>query len=298
MIDFRMRSVISKEELDSKIGKIIGPADFNLLVTGSARVRRPDGSVAAVFVKGGLLDEMDELWPVLSAIRLKTENRGAASGSLRVQRGNQTWSRARAILSGTLGAVDPGVSKSKVGGQLGVCRLTSWTGRHLEEWHSLRPMFLRINDLFREHVPERWEAQAAVARQTHPDWLIPGTVFTTVTINNTYSTGVHQDAGDLPEGFSTLAVGRRGAYRGGVLVLPRFRLAFDIQDGDLLLFDAHEWHGNTEMFCDHVEGPLAGPCPEGCERVSLVTYFRTKVADCGSADEEFARIGNRMESPS
>jgi hypothetical protein len=34
---------------------------------------------------------------------------------------------------------------------------------------------------------------------------------------------------------------------------------------------------------------LAKPCPEGCERISLVTYFRTKVAQCDTAAAEHAK---------
>jgi hypothetical protein len=63
-----------------------------------------------------------------------------------------------------------------------------------------------------------------------------------------------------------------------------------MRDGDLLLFDAHEWHGNTNMHCPHQDVPLYRPCPEGCERVSLVTYFRTKVRECASAEEEAAKM--------
>jgi hypothetical protein len=153
----------------------------------------------------------------------------------------------------------------------------------------MTPLFEAIDSHFAEQVPDRYRQQLAVARATHPDWRIPGTAFTTVTVNNTYSTGVHQDAGDLPEGFSTLAVARRGAYTGGHLVLPRYRVAFDMRDGDLLLFDAHEWHGNTNMWCPHTDVPLYKPCPEGCERVSLVTYYRTKVQHCASAADEAAK---------
>jgi hypothetical protein len=119
--------------------------------------------------------------------------------------------------------------------------------------------------------------------------VVQGTPFTTVTVNNTYSTGVHIDAGDLPQGFGTLAVARKGEYTGGLFTMAKFRVAVDLQHGDLLLMDPHEWHGNTDMRCPHQPEPLAKPCPLGCERVSVVMYARTKVADCGSYDEETAK---------
>ena len=100
--------------------------------------------------------------------------------------------------------------------------------------------------------------------------------WTTVTVNNTYPTGVHKDQGDLDEGFSNLAVLRRGDYAGGHLTFPRYRVAVNMQDGDLILMDAHEWHGNTQMRLDS----------EDAERISVVLYYRTNMITCGTAEEE------------
>lgn len=260
-----------------------------MLLTGPARVRKPDGSLLAVYLPGVLADAMADAWPVLHTIRLMTDNRGMASGTPRMVRGDQKRTRTRRIASAIIGAVDPGPSTGRAVGRLPVCRLTAWTGSHLPEWRSLRPLLQLVAHHYAEQVPDRYRVQADWAARTHPDWVVPGTPFTTVTVNNTYSTGVHQDAGDLEAGFSTLAVGRRGGYTGGTLVLPRYRLGVDLHDGDLLLFDAHEWHGNTAMRCPHQPGDLARLCPDGCERISLVSYYRTKVLGCASADDENTR---------
>ncbi len=289
LLEVRLRNRIGQEELAAKIGRVLGPRDYNVLITGPVRLLRPQGDTLAVYLPGVLKDVLWEAWPTLSSIRMATDNRGYASGTQREQRGDQKRTRTRPVLSAIVGAVDPGPSSSKVGARLPVCRLTAWTGTHLPAWTALRPVFQAINQHYAEQVPKRWILQRDAADATHPDWLIGDTVFTTVTVNNTYSTGVHQDKGDLPEGFSTLAVTRRGDYRGGHLVLPEYRIAFDMRDGDLLLFDAHEWHGNTNMYCPHQDSPLARPCPKGCERVSLVTYFRTKVANCASAQTEYQK---------
>ncbi len=142
-------------------------------------------------------------------------------------------------------------------------------------------------------MPDRYANQAAVVARTQPEWVIPGTPFSTVTVNNTYPTGVHKDAGDLDSGFSTLSCLRRGSYTGGVLVWPRYRVAADMQDGDLLLMDAHEWHGNTRIRPFHdasVHGdPEADfrPMPDECagcsaERITVVAYYRTRLETCGT----------------
>lgn len=289
MIDVRMRTFVSDEELALKEGRILTDGDYNLKVTGPARLRKPDGSLLAVYLPGAMTAVMREAWPTLARIRLMTDNRGKASGTERERRGDQKRSRTRRVMSTVVGFTDPGPAAARTAGRLPVCRTTAWTGSHLPEWDRLRPLFVAIDRGLQEHVQDRWQAQQRAAERTHPDWIIPGTTFTTATINNTYSTGVHVDAGDLVEGFGTLAVARAGAYTGGDLVLARYRVAFDMQDGDLLLFDVHEPHGNTNMRCAHQDAPLAKPCPQGCERVSVVAYYRTKMAGCASAAEEAAR---------
>lgn len=288
-VDIRLRSWIPPAELDAKKGRIVTDRDFNVLCTGPVRLWAPTGPLIAIYLPGVLGPYMDAAWPVLRSIRQPTDNRGLASGTPRVKRGDQKRTRTRNIFSATIGAVDPGPASSKVAGRLPACRLTAWTGKHPDQWAELRPLFMEIARCYRRWGEDRYRRQAAAAQLTHPDWVIPGTPFTTVTVNNSYSTGVHQDTGDLPAGFSTLAVARRGQYTGGHLVLPEYRVAFDMRDGDLLIFDAHQWHGNTAMLCEHQALPLARPCPAGCERVSLVTYFRTKMLECGSSEQEAAR---------
>lgn len=297
LTELRVRSRIHPDELAAKVGKVVTDGDYDVLLCGPTRVLAPTGQPLAVYLPGHLAAEMTAQAELLSSIRLITDNRGKASGSVRERRGDQARTRTRRIISGTLGAVDPGPATGRATGRLPVCRLTAWTGTHLPEWHALRPLLLGIDRALRDYVPDRWRAQAKAAEAVHPDWLVPGTTFTTVTLNNSYSTGQHQDAGDLRAGFSTLAVARRGSYTGGRLVLAEYRLAVDMGHGDLLLFDAHAWHGNTALHCPH-QAPgadqLARPCPEGCERISLVAYHRTKVAGCGSAVAEAAKAGAHL----
>jgi hypothetical protein len=194
------------------------------------------------------------------------------------------------------------------------CRLTSWTANELEgRWPELLPVLAAIGGKFAEYVPERYAAQMKAVNDTAPEWVVPGTPFTTITVNNTFPTGVHKDAGDLDAGFSCLAVARRGNYAGGMLTFPEFRIAADMQDGDLMLMDAHQWHGNTRMTCEcgrEMDGSVEilrgnelsdGPC-RGCgaERISLVCYYRTKMAACGTAEEEAVKAqewGERWNQP-
>ncbi len=284
MIEVRIRSKISQEELDAKVGKRLLPEDVNIMLTGEARVLKPDGTPLCVYLPGAISEELREaVYPTLHSLKNSyTSNRGLASGSQRVP-GASSRSYALAVDSAIAGAFDPNGAKQ-------YCRLTAWTGRETEKWRGLWPLFERVADQFEQYVPERFSIQAHEARRTAPEWVIPGTPFTTITINNTYATGVHTDKGDLESGFSTLVVLRKGEFRGGWLCFPEYRLGVDMQDGDLLLMDAHAWHGNTDF--DPVpkrmpNGQLDGD--PGFERISVVSYFRSKMVNCGSAEDEAAR---------
>jgi len=184
------------------------------------------------------------------------------------------------VFSGIMGAMDAGPGR-------GYCRLTNYTREHVEQWRHMLPFLQKIAVEFRNSVPDRFANQHAHAQDTERSWLVPGTPFTTITINNSYSTGVHTDKGDLDAGFSCLAVGRSGDYTGGWLCFPEYRVGVDMQHGDLLLMDAHQYHGNTQMVCACGEILSRKPCNLcGAERVSVVAYYRTKMTSCGTIEQE------------
>ena len=110
---------------------------------------------------------------------------------------------------------------------------------------------------------------------------IPGTVFSTITVNRNFRTALHQDAGDFKEGLSVLAVFTRGDVRGGDLCLPEYGVSVPMGHGDLLLFHAHLWHCNTPITGTHEHAIK----PTDPARVSLVCYLREKMhARCTGVD--------------
>lgn len=285
MISVRVRSRIPREELEAKVGKVIGDDAYNVLLTGPTRVYMPNGKILCVYLPGEMRDVLtDEHYEILHALRkdVLTFNRGLASGSERVQVGTTKRSYAMGVSSGVLGSFDPS-------GTFKFCRLTAWTGKHMPQWQALRPVFERVGARLEEYVPDRYLAQMEEIDKTHPDWVIHGTPFTTVTVNNTYPTGVHTDKGDLDKGFSTIFTLRRGSYSGGRFVLPEYRVAVDLADGDLLLMDAHQWHGNTPIVCSCGERRTSFCEVCGAERISVVSYMRANMVKCGSEAEETAR---------
>jgi hypothetical protein len=286
--ELRLRSRVSETAIRSTLaGKVLGPADYDVALTGPTRILKPGGGTLCVYLPGAVAEHAGpgEIYDVLHGFRnTRTQNRGLASGSKRVRRGGPDTPARRTealkIPSSIAGAIDPSGSSRQY------CRLTAWTGRNLPEWEKLRPLLGTVAEEFAAHVPDRFAAQSAQAAKTEPAWVVPGTPFTTITVNNTYPTGVHTDKGDLDEGFSTIACLRRGEFDGGQLVFPAYRVAADMRNGDLLLMDAHEWHGNTAITCP-CGNRLNGSCDTcGAERISVVSYYRTAMTLCGTPAEE------------
>lgn len=288
MIELRLRKRVDPKVVTEVKGRILTDDHYDVLLTGACKVLMPGGAKPlAIFLPGAVKEEMDASYDVLHTIRGRTDNRGLASGTERVRGNGVNRTRARGIQSSILGAFDPAGAQQ-------YCRLTSFTARQNGAWRELFPLFQAVARQFQQEVPERYKNQVQYAAQTEDDWLIPDTPFTTITVNNTYPTGAHTDKGDLDEGFSCLATARRGDWKGGKLVFPEWRIAVDMQDGDLLLMDAHQWHGNTAIRCSCDDKQelitLGEPC-KGCgaERISVVHYYRTKMRQCGSLEEEEAK---------
>jgi len=159
------------------------------------------------------------------------------------------------------------------------CRCAQWVRDRPEDWSKVIPLAQEVSKAFEQHVPERYAEQKRWIERTNPAWIIPGSVFTTITVNKNFRCATHIDKGDLKIGFSTLVVIRRGQYDGGHLILPKYRLAIAMTTGDLLLFDPHEYHTTS---------PFTG-LKKRFERLSLVFYYRTKMEKCGSPEEELGR---------
>lgn len=284
MIEVRIRNKIPKDYMDQMTGKMLREEDISILLTHAAKVLKPDGSPLCIYIPGAISKELrDVALPVLQRLKNSyTTNRGLASGTERVKGASKT-SYARSVDSAIVGAFDRSP-------RFNYCRLTAWTGKETEQWTELFPFLQEISRYLQENVPDRFAAQAREAQRTAPEWVIPGTPFTTVTVNNTYATGVHTDKGDFNEGFSTIVAFRTGEFKGGTLCFPEYRVGVNLQDSDLILMDAHEWHGNIE-FDPKPERDLDGKMigDPGFERISVVTYFRTKMTDCGSAQDEAER---------
>jgi hypothetical protein len=161
-------------------------------------------------------------------------------------------------------------------------RATAYTQNQYDKFKKSFPFLQSLNRGFKELIPVRWAAQREAADKIDSAFLVPGTVFTTITVNKTFRTAAHRDAGDLSAGLSNLLVlSNNGNYTGGHLIFPEYRIAVNVRPGDLLLVNNHEIiHGNTPIVLQDEEA----------ERISLVCYFREKMLDLGSKAYEDIRF--------
>ena len=206
-------------------------------------------------------------------IRHQPKEQQIAEATLVADKWVSTTNYAKSVFSGVAGWYDR-YPRIPFG------RATSYTRDNFDKFKMSFPFLQSLDRGFRELIPSRWGNQKAAADKLDPRFLVPDTVFTTLTINKTFQTAAHRDAGDLDEGLSNLLVVGSGEYTGGYLVFPEYRMAVDVRPGDLLLVNNHEIiHGNTPIVLSH----------DKAERISLVVYFREPMLTLGSYEYEQTR---------
>jgi len=171
-------------------------------------------------------------------------------------------------------------------------RATSYTQNSFEKFKMSFPFLQSLNRGFKDLLPWRWQNQKSAIDKIDPAFYVPDTVFTTITVNKTFRTAAHYDAGDFSDGLSNLLVlSNNGNYSGGYLVFPEYRIAVNVRPGDLLLVNNHEiMHGNTPIVTHDEEA----------ERISLVCYLREKMLELGSKeyeDHRFNYVESRRKNP-
>lgn len=206
-------------------------------------VLKPNGSLLFALLPRALSADAARLaWPALLRAAKHTNNRpGAAGGAMKFNSGVVGFYKG-----------DP----------------TAFTRKDRKGWWDVQPMVRELAAAFRRERPREYAIPKAAADRV-PALVIPGTPFSTLTVNRSSSgggrnarTAVHRDDGNLDNGYGVLTAIRAGSYSGGLLVFPHFRVAVGLNTCDVLIADNREAHGNTAI-------RSAGEY----ERVSVVAYF-------------------------
>lgn len=302
----KLETCLPDEEVDKLGGTHLPENCYDHLIQEDAEVYKPDGTLLMRFRKGILPIELcQKSYESVRSAATPNENRGMAGGILTDEKAKQygliksaktnkgfgvraqrmladgtisKTSVAIPVLSGVMGSMDRNA-------RFPYCRTTSWNNANPEKFAKAIPLIQTISSIFEKEIPERWKAQKEKCDSTSQEWVIPNTVFTTITVNKNWQTAVHKDQGDLAEGFGVMSAFSAGGYAGCYLVFPKYRVACDMRTGDVILCDVHEWHGNTPLV------PKEG-VPH--ERISCVFYYRENMAKCGTPKEELDNVKKRI----
>jgi hypothetical protein len=204
-----------------------------------------------------------ELWRTVDDL---PSNRGTAAGTSslpRIKRDGTLGRRqvvpksvvsvlkAQGARQGTLGCFDATPDQP--------CHRTPLSVHHPELLNGNKPLIELVDALYKRNMRFLHAKQWAEVEKV-PRWRLWNTVFSTIYIAKNFRTAYHTDSGNLPGVFSAL-------MPMGKFVLPRWRIAFALKPGDLLLFDPQQLHGNL---------PFEG------ERLSAIFYCERRISKCES----------------
>ena len=289
---------IGAKETKLLAGKLLDEDSFDTLIEQDCNVVTESGDHLLHFRKAVIPQNyIKDAYTNIKQAAIPTNNRGVASGYIDENKlptsvaKNRNWNNTNSIDSDFL--VTPNGSKTHqsnvvMSGIMGYmdrypripyCRTTAYNMEHPERFRQAMPFITAVNNVFGDVSPERYAAQHAIIKQTHPDFTIHNTVFTTITVNKNWQTAVHTDKGDYAEGLGVMSAMWKGTGDGCYFVFPAYRIGVNMRTGDVLCANVHEWHGNT---------PFKGVVGR-YERIACVFYYRNKMKNCGSAAEELER---------
>ena len=146
------------------------------------------------------------------------------------------------------------------------CRKTAFTRMYVDEFSELNELIESVDFAFKSCDPKKYISQ----HRAVPDIVrLHESAFSTITVNDTFRTSTHTDKGDYDDGMGVLAV-IQGTFKGCHLGFPEHGFCLDIQPGDVVVFDTHQKHCNTEPEL---------PDSDNWSRLSCVFYYRYHLGD-------------------
>lgn len=280
----KLKARLSDDEAKKLAGNLLSENDYNTLITTDTDVYDEEtGDCIAKFRKKVIPSNIAKnAYDNLKSAAKPSSNRAVGSGepSKLRRKSDGTISNTnivKQVNSGIIGYFDRNP-------RFPYCRQTAFNEKQFSKFKKAYPIIKFVDTMYAKLMPDHYALQRAEADKTSQDFVIKNTAFTTVTVNSNWQTAVHTDAGDFEKGFGNLVALRSGRYTGGYFVVPKWGVAFDLQQCDLLLVDVHQWHGNTPI----------NKIDEDAKRVSLVMYYRKNMISCGSAEEEMNIVKRRQ----
>ena len=180
-------------------------------------------------------------------------------------------------------SVFAGYKRGRFTGMIG---LSNWCEKksNVEKWEKMQQIATINEQALKKGCPDIWKLQRTYADECIEEkYHLGGAPITTLSANRYSSEGTakmsaHVDGKDLEFGMTTMCVFRIGDFGGAYLVFPRYGVAIEADDGDVLIADSNEIHGVTKIEGDGI-------------RLSCVAYCSTDVATKGQGGKSEKPIG-------
>ena len=302
--------MIYRKVWEAKSGEFYDSSHYDKVITESQYGFNEKGEVLFCFIKNAIKKENRKKYAetIRSCCKSKTKNRGASAGPVDLRYfprkavalcdkdGNEfdddkprysvfykeesgkvvNRCQSNQVRSGVAGYFD------KVAGL--PCRKVGWSNRYPLKHDILIDLAKEIEDNHKSYCETSYDYHRKRADECPQELLFKDTIYSTMTLNYDFRTACHIDKGDLQGGLSTLTIFEDipDNYNKFYLGLPEYKICFDVRDGDTLIFNAHEYHANTEYevlsdklkIDDLTDNNFAG-------RMSVVCYLRDRLNRCG-----------------
>lgn len=143
------------------------------------------------------------------------------------------------------------------------------------------PLIVDLCRVFNQIDKDRYRIQYDLLKD---QYRIADTPFSTVTVNYSWQTAIHQDANNGKDCLACMTVIKdpvnKNDYKGGELLFPEYKIGFNVSQGDVLVADTvNNYHCNAPLEPLYTES--LGEWPEidlmnnwHLNRISLVAYLK------------------------
>ena len=298
-----------KKVWEAKAGEFYDKEHYDTIIKDSCYGFDEEGNILFCFIKDAIKKENRKKYKdiIRSNCKSKTKNRGASAGPVDLRYfpkkavelcdkngnpftdGKDRYSvfykdadgkvvnrcQSNQVRSGVAGYFD------KVAGL--PCRKVGWSNSNPLKHEVLIGLAKEIEENHKVYCNNSYNYHRKKADEVPQELLFKDTIYSTMTLNYDFRTATHKDKGDLVGGLSTLTIfeDEENNYEDFYTGLPEYKIAFDVRDGDTLIFNAHEFHANTDfkVLSEKLKiDDLTGNNFAG--RMSVVCYMRNRLNKC------------------
>lgn len=148
--------------------------------------------------------------------------------------------------SNTLGYVDTAV---RSGNNLQGTHLSKYNIEYPLRYQDSIPLIEDMSDSFKKIDEKAYENNKKIVAKKY---CVGDSVFSSVTINSSWQSACHTDTNNGHNCYGVMLVLKdhknKNDYTGGYFCLPQFKIAFNVQHGDILICDTQKYlHGNSPL---------------------------------------------------